>query len=229
MAVLRLAAAPGLRIPPPRFTSRISPTGQMPTTATSRSPPRRSVGTGGSAEDVVVALRAYVALLELLGVREGEIPRVAVARRRLAGRTAQLLVLAPAAAYGLVINGLPMAGLRTISITGVAPATAASLKPAFALIAFPAVGRRSDGGATGGRGSRELLGWRPVARRGLAATVTVAENAQLSFLLARAVRRAEGPVLERLTNARRQLVETVRACCAGIRLRNCSIACWIWA
>jgi hypothetical protein len=45
----------------------------------------------------------------------------------------------------------------------------------------------------------------------LAATVTVAENAQLSFLLARAVRRAEGPVLERLTNARRQLVETVRA------------------
>lgn len=161
-------------------------------------------------EDVVVALRAYVALLELLGVREGEIPRVAMARRRLAGRTAQLLVLAPAAAYGLVVNGLPMAGLRTISITGVAPATAASLKPAFALIAFPAVWSALGWWGYRRAGVAGALGMAASGPASLAAAVTVAEQAELSYLLARAARRADGPVLERLTNAHRQLVDAVR-------------------
>jgi 1-acyl-sn-glycerol-3-phosphate acyltransferase len=159
--------------------------------------------------EVLVSLHAYTALLELLGVDEGEIPKVAMTRRLLAGRAAQILVLSPAAAYGAVVNGLPMVGLRAISLTGVHPATAASLKPAFALIAFPAMWSTIG---WWGHQRAGVLGAVAMAATGplsLAATVRVAEKAQLTFLVARAVRRARGPVVEQLVNARRTVKRSV--------------------
>ena len=121
------------------------------------------------------------------------------------------MALTPLAGYGLLVNGLPMAGLRMISMTGVAPATAASLKPAFALLAFPA--------------AWAFLGWRGYRRAGvkgavamaatgpvsLGATVRVAERGQLLFLMARAYRRAKGPALLQLQHARDSLVAAVQA------------------
>jgi len=82
-------------------------------------------------EQVITDLKAYSAAIELLGLSDHEIPDVAMTGVKVAGRAAGMLSLLPFAAYGTVVNGVPMAGLRLISLTGVAPATAATLKPRF--------------------------------------------------------------------------------------------------
>ena len=192
-------------------------------TATSRSPPRRSVGHRRSAGDVVVALRGLRRVAGVAGRARREIPRVAVARRRLAGHTAQLFGPgSAAAAYGLVINGLPTGGPADHQHHGCGTGHRRQPGSSFALSRSPPCGRRSDGGATGRQGSRAV----GMAASGneLAATVTVAEcPARFPAGQGRSARR--GPVLERLTNARRRSWRR-----SGLLCRNpaedCSIACW---
>ncbi|MCU0298615.1 MAG: 1-acyl-sn-glycerol-3-phosphate acyltransferase [Candidatus Nanopelagicales bacterium] len=154
-------------------------------------------------------LQAHSAALELLGLRESELPQVALTSRQLANRTGRLLALAPFAAYGATVNGLPMVGLRAISLTGVAPATAASLKPAFAMIAFPAMWTALGwwGYRRGGLFAAALMA--STGPASLGATVAVAEQGQLMVMMTRAYRRAKGPALDQLLNARESLVEAV--------------------
>lgn len=151
---------------------------------------------------VLAAFKAYSAQVEVLGLKDGELPNLAMVGLQVANRLTELLVLAPLAAFGAVVNAVPMLGLRAISMTGVAPATAASVKPAFALVAFPATwallgrwGYRRSGAR--GAGVMALTG--PVS---LAATVRVAEQGQLALLIARAYRRAKGPAFEQFVHAR---------------------------
>lgn len=160
-------------------------------------------------EQVITDLKAYSAAIELLGLTDQEIPDVAMTGVKVAGKAAGMLSLLPFAAYGTVVNGAPMAGLRLISLTGVAPATAATLKPAFALLAFPTVW--------------SLLGWWGYRRAGvvgalamastgplsLGATVAVAEQGQLMWRLSRAYRRAKGQPLEQLVDSQQRLRESV--------------------
>lgn len=160
-------------------------------------------------QDVITQLKAYTAALELLGVRDHEIPDVAMTGVKVAGRAASIASLLPFAAYGVAVNGIPMTGLGLISRTGVAPATAASLKPAFALTAFPAVW--------------SVLGWWGYKRAGipgaiamastgplsLGATVNVAEQGQLVWRLGRAYRRSKGQPMDQLTSSQQNLREAV--------------------
>jgi 1-acyl-sn-glycerol-3-phosphate acyltransferase len=160
---------------------------------------------------VLADLSAYNAAIELLGLDDEEISEVALTGMQVAGKAAQILSLVPFAVYGAAVNGLPMAGLRAISLTGVAPATAASLKPAFALLAFPAAWGLL---ARWGRRRAGLVGALGMASTGplsLAATVRVAEQGQLVWRLSRAYRRAEGEPLEQLTWSRQRLRESVAA------------------
>lgn len=160
---------------------------------------------------VITAALAYNAELELLGVSDVAVARGGMAGLQLAGQTVQVAALAPVAAYGLAVNGVALAGVSAISATGMAPATAATVKPAFGSVAFPAswialgvgVGRRWG-----------LLAGLLAAASGpvsLAATIRVGERGQLLFLLARAVRRAKGPVLEQLQATRTALVDAIAA------------------
>lgn len=166
-------------------------------------------------EQVLTDLRAYTAAIELLGFDDSEIPDVAMTGVKAAGRAAGILGLLPFAVYGTAVNGLPMAGLRLISLTGVAPATAASLKPAFALLAFPAawsVLARWGYRRAGMPGAVGMISSGPLS---LAASVAVAERGQLAWRLWRAYRRAEGEPLEQLTGAQRRLRDSVAAALAG--------------
>lgn len=136
---------------------------------------------------------------------------------KVAGKAATIGSLLPFAVYGTAVNAVPMAGLRLISLTGVAPATAASLKPAFALLAFPAVW-----GALGWWGYKRAgvpgaVGMASTGPLSLAATVTVAEQGQLVWRLSRAYRRAQGEPLTQLTNARERLRESVATALAAAR------------
>ena len=162
-------------------------------------------------EEVRRRLQAHAAALELLGLSESELPNVALTGRQLASRSGRLLAFAPFALYGAVVNGLPMAGLRAISMTGVAPATAASLKPAFALLAFPAMwaGLGWWGYRRGGPLGAALMA--STGPASLGATVAVAEQGQLVVLVTRAYRRAKGPAFDQLLHARENLVDAVRA------------------
>ena len=164
--------------------------------------------------EVRTRVKAYTAQVELLGVPDNEVPDLALTGMEVAGRAARVAAMVPLATYGVAVNGLPMAGLRLISMSGVAPATAASLKPAFALIGFPAVWA-----ALGWWGYRRagIRGATLVAATGpasLAAAVRVAEQGQLLFLISRAYRRANGTVLEQFENARQDLRDTVAAALA---------------
>ncbi len=160
---------------------------------------------------VDTATRAFLANTELLGVRDGAIPEAAMVGTRLAGELAGVALLAPLAIYGFVVNGVGILGLSAISRTGMAPATAASVKPAFAVVAFPLgwgvltwfVYRRK--GALGAA-IAALSG--PVS---LGAAVVGGERAQLLFLSGRALRRAKGPLLEQIIAARAGVVDTVQA------------------
>lgn len=169
--------------------------------------------------EVDLAATAYVSELELLGVGPLDVPRGAMISARLAGEAASVLLLAPTAAVGFVINAVGIVGLRLISLSGIAPATAATVKPAYASIAFPATW------ATLG-----YLGWRLrgpalaavltlAGPASLVATVQVGERGQLLWRLGRALHRAKGPMLDRITASRLRVVEAVDAAAnAGTRV-----------
>jgi 1-acyl-sn-glycerol-3-phosphate acyltransferase len=166
--------------------------------------------------DVRTRVQAYTALIEMLGVRNDEIPDLAMAGTQAAGRAAGVVALSPVALYGLAVNGPTMAAIRLVSMTGVAPATAASLKPAVAMVGFPAawaalgwVGYRRAGLP----GALALAATGPMS---LAACVRVAEHGQLMFLVARAYRRARGSVVDQFLHARDGVVESVRAAIAEV-------------
>lgn len=164
---------------------------------------------------VEVAAAAYVSELELLGVTEQDVPRSAMVSARLAGETATVVTLLPLAVYGFVINSPGIVGLRAISLTGMAPATAATAKPALASIAFPAIWATLAyaGYRRGGPVLAVLLAASGPA--GLAAAVRVGERGQLLFRLARALRRARGPLLEQIVAARQSVIDTVGAALAN--------------
>jgi hypothetical protein len=130
---------------------------------------------------------------------------------RLAGEAAAVMFLAPAAAVGFVINAVGIVGLRLISLSGIAPATAATVKPAYALVAFPLTwaalgyfGFRRFGSA--GAALMALTG--PV---GLVAAVRVGERGQLLWRLGRALHRARGPLLDQITASRSSVIAAVTA------------------
>lgn len=158
---------------------------------------------------VEVAAAAYVSELELLGVTEQDVPRSAMVSARLAGETATVATLLPLAAYGVVINAPGIIGLRAISLTGMAPATAATAKPAFASVAFPATwaALAYAGYRRGGPALATLLALSGPAS--LAAAVRVGERGQLLFRLARALRRARGPLLDQITASRQLVIDAV--------------------
>ncbi len=164
--------------------------------------------------EVRTRVKAHSAHLELLGLRDDEVPDLALSGVQVAGRAARVAAMTPLAAYGALVNGIPMAGLRIISMSGVAPATAASLKPAFALIAFPAVWAGLGWWGYRRAGIRGALALAATGPAGLAAATRVAEQAQLLFLISRAYRRANGTVLEQFENGRRDLVAAVDAALA---------------
>jgi 1-acyl-sn-glycerol-3-phosphate acyltransferase len=165
--------------------------------------------------EVDLAATAYVSELELLGVGPLDVPRVAMISARLAGEAAAVMFLAPAAAVGFVINAVGIVGLRLISLSGIAPATAATVKPAYALVAFPLtwaalgyLGFRRFGSA--GAALMALTG--PV---GLVAAVRVGERGQLLWRLGRAVHRARGPLLDQITASRSSVLAAVSAAAAA--------------
>jgi len=160
---------------------------------------------------VEVAASAFVSELELLGIGPQDVPRGAMVSTRLAGEAAGVAALLPLAAYGLFVNSPGIIGLRAISLTGIAPATAATAKPAYAALAFPA--------------SWAALAYAGYRRRGpmlavllavsgpvsLAAAVRVGERSQLLFRLARALRRAKGPLLDQVIASRQNLIDAVES------------------
>ncbi len=159
--------------------------------------------------EVVTNLKAYLSALELLGLKDNEIPDVAMTGVKVAGKAVEIGSLLPFAVYGAAVNGLPMVGLRAISLSGVAPATAASLKPAFAMLAFPAMW-----GALGWWGYKRVgvpgaIAMASTGPLSLGATIRVAEQGQLAWRLSRAFRRAKGQPLDQLTGAQQSLRESV--------------------
>lgn len=160
---------------------------------------------------VDVAVGAFLADTELLGVRDGAIPEAAMVGTRLAGEVGRVALLAPLAGYGFVVNGVGILGLSAIAHTGIAPATAASVKPAFAIVAFPLgwvalswLTNRRWGAAAAAIAA--LSG--PVS---LGAAVVAGERAQLLFLSGRALRRVKGPLLAQVAAARTSVADTVQA------------------
>ncbi|MDQ1250537.1 MAG: PlsC protein [Actinomycetota bacterium] len=161
--------------------------------------------------EVDLTTSALEAELELLGVPLEMLPKVQLAGPKIAAQVGLVLTLLPAAAYGMVINGLPMLALRAVSLTGMAPATAASVKPAVAAVTFPTMWTIVGRAAT-----RQLGTWRglAVAAAGplsLVAAVRVAERLQLMRDLGRAARRAQGPLVEQLQAAASRVDEAVSA------------------
>lgn len=174
------------------------------------------LGRATAQEPVVTAYRDYTDQVELLGLKHGELPDIAMLGLQATNRMAELVALLPAACYGAVVNGVPMLGLRAISLSGVAPATAATLKPAFAMVAFPAVWVLLGhwGYRRGGVGGALLMA--ASGPGSLAATARVAEQGQLVLRIVRALRRSEGSVLERLTRARQELRTAVEQALAEV-------------
>lgn len=159
--------------------------------------------------DVETAMRGLSAELEILGVNLDMLPRVSMKGSKIAAQTGLTLVLLGPAAYGAVLNAVPMGLIRAASMSGMAPATAATVKPAIAVVMFPAVWA-----AAGVWGYRRfgLLGALLLAASGptsLTATVGVAERAQLMFLLGRARRRAYRRASGALLDAQSAVVSAV--------------------
>jgi glycerol-3-phosphate O-acyltransferase / dihydroxyacetone phosphate acyltransferase len=173
---------------------------------------RISRADGADRAGVLVAASAYLAELEILGVGPLDVPRGAMASAQLAGEAASVAVLTPVAAVGFVINAVGIVGLRLISLTGMAPATAATVKPAYATVVFPATWF-----ALGYLGYRR--GGIPIAATlaavgplSLAAAVRVGERGQLLWRLGRAVHRARGPVRDQVVASRQSVVDAVETC-----------------
>lgn len=170
---------------------------------------RLSRGEAAVRTEVITAAAGYTSELELLGVGPMDVPRGAMVSARLAGEAASVVLLAPLAAVGFVINVVGIVGLRLISLTGMAPATAATVKPAFASVVFPAcwgtlahmVWRRG--------GPKVAAGLAVLGPVSLAAAVRVGERGQLLWRLGRALRRARGPLLDQVIAARQTLIASV--------------------
>lgn len=127
----------------------------------------------------------------------------------MAAQTGLLLLLAAPAAFGAVVNGVPMALLRGVSMTGMAPATAATVKPAVATLAFPAawaVLARAGYKRWGPAGS-VIMGIAGPAS--LFACVGFAERAELMFYIGRAYRRARGGLASQVRNAGDAVADSV--------------------
>lgn len=166
-------------------------------------------------EQVDVDVRALEAELEILGLSPDRLNEASLAGPALARQTGLTAAIAVPGAYGLLVNAVPMLLIRAASLTGMAPATAATAKPAIAVVAFPAawavlgwIGFRWNGPLGAAAGA--LSG--PAS---LVAGVALAERVQLSFYLGRAVRRAHGPMLESLASARDAVVGSVAAAMVG--------------
>ncbi|MFI0432360.1 MAG: 1-acyl-sn-glycerol-3-phosphate acyltransferase [Candidatus Nanopelagicales bacterium] len=162
-------------------------------------------------ERIDVDVRALEAELEILGLSGDRVSEASLAGPALARQTGLMAALAIPGAYGLLVNSVPMLLIRAASMSGMAPATAATAKPAIATIAFPAawavlgrIGYRWHGPI--GAAAAALSG--PAS---LIAAVALGERAQLMFYLGRAVRRARGPMLHRLVSARDAVVASVAA------------------
>jgi hypothetical protein len=159
--------------------------------------------------EVITNLKAYLSALELLGLKDQEIPDVAMTGVKVAGKAVEIGSLLPFAVYGAAVNALPMVGLRAISLTGVAPATAASLKPAFAMFAFPAMWATLGWWGFKRAGAPGAVAMASTGPMSLAATIRVAEQGQLALRLSRAYRRAKGQPIDQLTGAQHSLRESV--------------------
>lgn len=160
---------------------------------------------------VNIAAAAYEAELELLGVGPRDVSRAAMLGSRVLAEVTGLAALAPLAAYGLMVNSAGILGLRLISLSGLAPPTAATVKPAFAVLAFPA-----SWVVAGMAGHRRRGIWLGVllAATGpasLAAAVRVGERGQLLYRISRALRRDRGLGVGQPLGNRQQVVESVSA------------------
>lgn len=160
-------------------------------------------------QEVITNLKAYQSAIELLGIKDDEIPDVAMTGVKVAGKAVEIASLTPFALYGTVVNGIPMAGLRLISLSGVAPATAASLKPAFAMLAFPAMWATLGWWGYKRAGIPGAVAMASTGPLSLGATIRVAEQGQLAWRLTRAYRRAKGQPIEQLTSSQASLRESV--------------------
>lgn len=115
---------------------------------------------------------------------------------------------------GFAVNAVGIIGLRLISLSGIAPPTAATVKPAFAALAFPAswaalavLGLRYRGWPT----AAVLTAISPAS---LGAAVRFGEQAQLLWRLGRALHRARGPLAEQVNASRNRVIEAVDAAIA---------------
>lgn len=158
---------------------------------------------------VEVAAAAFVSELELLGVDEQDVARAAMVSARLAGETAIVAALLPLALYGFAVNSPGIVGLRAISLTGMAPATAATVKPAFATVGFPAMWAALAAAGYRRRGPAFAALLAVSGPIGLGAAVRVGERSQLLLRLARALRRARGPLLDQIVASRQNVIEAV--------------------
>ncbi|MCB0914879.1 MAG: 1-acyl-sn-glycerol-3-phosphate acyltransferase [Actinobacteria bacterium] len=165
-------------------------------------------------EEVDVAATGFVSELEILGLGPLDVPRGAMVNARLAREAAAVGLLAPAAVVGFAVNAVGIIGLRLISLSGIAPPTAATVKPAFAALAFPAswaalavLGLRYRGWPT----AAVLTAIGPAS---LGAAVRFGEQAQLLWRLGRALHRARGPLAEQVNASRNRVIEAVDAAIA---------------
>lgn len=166
-------------------------------------------------ERVDVDVRALEAELEILGLSPDLVSEASMAGPAIARQTGLTAAVALPGVYGLVVNAVPMLLIRAASLSGMAPATAATAKPAIATVAFPATWAalgRIGYAWHGPIGAAALALSGPAS---LIAAVALGERAQLMFYLGRALRRAKGPILDRLLSARDAVDASVAAAIAA--------------
>lgn len=171
-------------------------------------------------EAVDVAIAGLGAELELLGVDLAALPRLQLTGTRIAAQTGLVLALLPAAAYGLVVNGPALLAVRAVSLTGMAPATAASVKPAVALLAFPTVWFVVARAAAARLGVLGGLALGLAGPASLVATVGVAERVQLMVALGSAARRGRGTMVDQLRRASQTVTDAVTRAIEPAELRR---------
>ncbi len=159
--------------------------------------------------DVANSMQGLRAELEILGVGLDMLPRVSMKGTKIAAQTGLTLALLGPAAYGAMLNAVPMGLIRAASMSGMAPATAATVKPAIAVVTFPAVWALA--GLWGYRrfGVAGAVGMAASGPASLIATVRVAERAQLMFYLGRARRRAHRRASGALLDAKHAVIASV--------------------
>lgn len=160
-------------------------------------------------EQVDVELPALESVLELLGVDGDQLSRATLTGTRMAAQGGLVALLVLPGIYGAIANAIPMGLLRAVSMSGMAPATAATVKPAVALTTFPAVwaGAAWLGHHVGGTRGAVAMGI--AGPLSLAATVGLAERLELMWLLGRALRRYRGPAVQQVRDTRSRVVASV--------------------